>query len=75
MLETTLPKLEQLVTQLIEQNNTLKQEVNDLKSESKKLLDENETLQLEALDNEENQKNAASTLEKLLTKLQNTQQA
>ncbi|PAJ76073.1 DUF904 domain-containing protein [Pseudoalteromonas sp. NBT06-2] len=75
MLNETLPQLEQLINQLIEQNNQLKQTVSELKDQNIKLTDENETLQLEALEVDEKQKNAAKTLESLLTKLQSVQQA
>ena len=71
----TFPQLEQLINQLIEQNNQLKQTVSELKDQNHKLTDENETLQLEALEVDEKQKHAATTLEGLLTKLQSVQQA
>lgn len=68
-----LSQLTQLIDQLISQNNTLKQEVSELKVQQQKLQDENETLQLEALEIEEQQLHAASTLESLLGKLQQAQ--
>ncbi|MBE0364958.1 hypothetical protein PULV_a3255 [Pseudoalteromonas ulvae UL12] len=75
MSDNTLHQLEQLINQLIEQNNTLKQQVVELKQQNTQLVDENETMQLEAIENDEKQKHAAHTLENLLTKLQNAQQA
>jgi FtsZ-binding cell division protein ZapB len=75
MLENTLPQLEQLIEQLIEKNNSLKIEVSELKEQKSTLADENEMLQLEALDNEEKQKQANGSLENLLSKLQSAQEA
>jgi cell division protein ZapB len=71
----TLQQLEQLIDQLIQRNNQLQSEVADLKEQHSKLVDENELLQLEALENEEKQKDASTTLSGLLDKLQSAQQA
>ena len=49
-------------------------QIADLKQQNSRLLDENETLQLEAIENDDKQKHAASTLENLLLKLQKAQQ-
>ncbi len=65
-----LSQLEQLIDQLIAQNHDYKQQVESLTSANQKLQDENETLQLEALEIEEQQQDAANTLETLLGKLQ-----
>ncbi len=73
MSHTPLPQIEQLIDQLIAQNNQLKTEVTELKAKNAKLLDENETLQLELLENEEKQKEASDTLSGLLSKLQSAQ--
>jgi len=56
MLENTLPQLEQLIEDIIAKNNQLKNQVAELEQQKSVLLDENETLQLEALDGEEKQK-------------------
>ncbi|GEK09389.1 DUF904 domain-containing protein [Pseudoalteromonas sp. McH1-7] len=69
-----LQKLDQLIDQLLSQNNQLKLEVSALKEQNQKLIDENETLQLEMLESEEKQKEFSSSLSGLLDKLQ-TQQA
>lgn len=70
----TLSQLEQLIDKLILRNSELESEVKNLQAETAKLLDENETLQLEVLENEEKQKDASSTLTGLLEKLQSVQQ-
>ncbi|MEI8642138.1 DUF904 domain-containing protein [Pseudoalteromonas sp. Hal099] len=56
MNNTTLQQLEQLIDSLIERNNQLQTDVASLKEQNAKLSDENEILQLEALENEEKQK-------------------
>lgn len=71
----TLSQLEQLIDKLILRNSELESEVKSLQEQNSKLLDENETLQLEALENEEKQKDTSSTLTGLLEKLQSVQQA
>ena len=71
----TLQQLEQLIDQLITRNNQLQTDISELKEQNSKLLDENELLQLEALENEEKQKDASTTLSSLLDKLQSAQQA
>lgn len=71
----TLSQLEQLIDKLILRNSELESEVKSLQEQNSKLLDENETLQLEVLENEEKQKDASSTLTGLLEKLQSVQQA
>jgi len=75
MNNNTLQQLEQLIDQLITRNNQLKTDITELKEQNSKLLDENELLQLEALENEEKQKDASTTLSSLLDKLQSAQQA
>lgn len=74
MLENTLPQLEQLIEKIIENNNSLKTQVAELEQQKSALMDENETLQLEMLEGEEKQKQAKSTLENLLGKLQSVQE-
>jgi len=71
----TLSQLEQLIDKLILRNSELESEVKSLQEQNTKLLDENETLQLEVLENEEKQKDTSSTLTGLLEKLQSVQQA
>lgn len=71
----TFSQLEQLIDKLILRNSELESEVKSLQEQTAKLLDENETLQLEVLENEEKQKDTSSTLTGLLEKLQSVQQA
>ena len=73
MLENTLPQLEQLIEQTIEKNNQLKQQVSELQEQKTKLTEENEILQLEALENDEKQKQTETGLNRLLSRLQETQ--
>jgi len=73
MLENTLPQLEQLIEDIINKNNQLKSQVATLEQQKSALIDENETLQLEALDGEEKQKQTNITLTSLLGKLQSVQ--
>ncbi len=75
MNNTTLQQLEQLIDSLIERNNQLQTDVVTLKEQNTKLSDDNELLQLEALENEEKQKDTSTTLSGLLDKLQSAQQA
>ncbi|MGO2182797.1 cell division protein ZapB [Pseudoalteromonas sp. 20-MNA-CIBAN-0454] len=75
MNNNTLQQLEQLIDQLIQRNNQLQADVSNLKEQNSKLADDNELLQLEALENEEKQKDASTTLTGLLDKLQSAQQA
>ncbi|WP_372810524.1 DUF904 domain-containing protein [Pseudoalteromonas nigrifaciens] len=75
MNNNTLQQLEQLIEQLIQRNNQLQADVSNLKEQNSKLADDNELLQLEALENEEKQKDASTTLSGLLDKLQSAQQA
>ena len=70
MLENTLPQLEQLIEDIIEKNNRLKSQVAELEQQKSVLIDENETLQLEALEGEEKQKQTNDVLTNLLGKLQ-----
>jgi cell division protein ZapB len=81
MLENTLPQLEQLIEKIIEKNNKLTAMVAELEQKNValeqqklELLDENETFQLEVLENEEKQKQANSTLSNLLNKLQSVEE-
>ena len=70
MLENTLPQLEELIENIIAKNIQLKSQVAELEQQKTTLIDENETLQLEALDGEEKQKQTNEALTSLLGKLQ-----
>ena len=70
MLENTLPQLEQLIEDIIAKNIQLKTQIAELEQTNTLLNDENETLQLEALDGEEKQKQTNDVLSNLLGKLQ-----
>ncbi|KMT63975.1 hypothetical protein [Catenovulum maritimum] len=77
MLNTVLPKLEQLVESLIEKNQTLSQELNQAKSEKAELeqkiatlIDENETIQLEMLEQEEKHNDSINQINQLLSRLE-----
>ena len=74
MLENTLPQLEQLIEQIIDKNNQLKSQVAELKLQKSVLVDENEMLQLEALEGEEKQKQTSNVLTSLLDKLQSVEE-
>ncbi|MBA6326585.1 DUF904 domain-containing protein [Colwellia sp. MB02u-6] len=74
MLENTLPQLEQLIEQIIAKNNLLKSQVAELELQKSVLVDENEMLQLEALEGEEKQKQTNSVLTSLLSKLQSVEE-
>ncbi|MFT6918104.1 MAG: cell division protein ZapB [Cognaticolwellia sp.] len=74
MSENTLPQLEQLIEQIIAKNNLLKSQVAELELQKSVLVDENEMLQLEALEGEEKQKQTNSVLTSLLGKLQSVEE-
>jgi len=74
MLENTLPQLEQLIEQIIEKNNHLKSQVAELEKQKLVLVEENEMLQLEALEGEEKQKQTSTVLANLLDKLQSVEE-
>ena len=74
MSENTLPQLEQLIEQIIAKNNLLKSQVAELELQKSVLVDENEMLQLEALEGEEKQKQTNSVLTSLLDKLQSAEE-
>ena len=74
MLENTLPQLEQLIEKIIDKNNKLQTLVAELEQQKASLLDENETFQLEALENEEKQKQTNTALTSLLDKLQSVEE-
>jgi len=77
MLETALPKLEQLIEQLLVKNQSLQQDVanlnqqnEQLKSQLSDLSDESETLQLEALEQEEKHNSTLNKINTLLNRLE-----
>ncbi|MBA6342484.1 DUF904 domain-containing protein [Colwellia sp. MB02u-10] len=74
MSENTLPQLEQLIEQIIAKNKLLKSQVAELELQKSVLVDENEMLQLEALEGEEKQKQTNSVLTSLLGKLQSVEE-
>jgi len=74
MLENTLPQLEQLIEDIIGKNNQLKKQVTELEQKNTVLIDENETLQLDALEGEEKQKQTSDVLSNLLNKLQSAEE-
>lgn len=73
MLENTIPQLDQLIEQMIENNNQYKNQINELKEQNAKLQEDNETLQLEVLESDEKHSQVKDNLEQLLGKLQNVQ--
>jgi hypothetical protein len=74
MSENTLPQLEQLIEKIINKNNQLTNLVAELELQKAGLMDENETFQLEALENEEKQKQTNNSLSNLLEKLQSVEE-
>lgn len=66
MFETTLSQLEQAVSQLLEQNQTLQGRCTELESQLKQVREENDTLQLAALEQEEQQSDSLARLQALL---------
>lgn len=74
MKENTLPQLEQLIEQIIAKNKLLKSQVAELELQKSMLVDENEMLQLEALEGEEKQKQTNNVLTSLLGKLQSVEE-
>ena len=67
MLETTLTQLERLIDDLLQQNRTQQETISRLEGELAQLRDENDTLQLTSMEQEEQ---LTSTLERLQAILQ-----
>lgn len=67
MLETTLTQLERLVDELLQQNRSQQEAVTRLEAEISQLRDDNDTLQLTNMEQEEQ---LTGTLERLQTMLQ-----
>ncbi len=77
MLDTALPKLEQLIEQLIEKNSALNENIirlnsqnEELASQVKQLEDDNENLQLEALEQEEKHAGTLSKINAIVGRLE-----
>jgi cell division protein ZapB len=66
MFETTVSQLEQAVTQLLEQNQSLLSRCAALELQVQQVQEENDTLQLAALEQEEQQSAALARLQALL---------
>ena len=67
MLETTLTQLERLIDDLLQQNRAQQETISRLEGELAQLRDENDTLQLTSMEQEEQ---LTSTLERLQAILQ-----
>lgn len=66
MLETTLTQLEQLINGLMEQNSTQSGNIRRLEEELQRAKEENETLQLAAMEMEEQQNEILNRLQALV---------
>ncbi len=66
MFESTLTQLEQAVSQLLEQNQALQSRCAALESQLQQVQEENDTLQLTALEQEEQQSASLARLQALL---------
>lgn len=66
MLETTLTQLERLVTDLLEQNRTQSESIARLEQELQQVKDENDSLQLAAMEQEEQLTSTVGRLQAIL---------
>lgn len=66
MLEATLAQLEGLVADLLQQNQTLSQNCQQLEQQLRQVREENENLQMAALEQEEQQTAALARLQALV---------
>lgn len=66
MFESTLSQLEQAVSHLLEQNQSLQGRCAELESQLQQVKEENDTLQLTALEQEEQQNASLARLQALL---------
>jgi len=66
MLETTLSQLEQLVSELVEQNRSLAENNGQLNAQLAQAKEENETLQLSLMEQEEKQTSTVSRIQALV---------
>lgn len=75
MLETTLAQLEQLVAELVQRNAALDAQCAELQTQLQQAKDENDNLQLAALEQEEQQTAALSRLQDLVQRVSTLQTA
>ena len=68
MLENTLVELERVVAELLQQNQTLNQTCANLQQQLTQVREENDTLQLAALEQEEKQSAAVARLQALVAR-------
>lgn len=66
MLEATLTQLEQLINELLQQKNTQNENIRRLEEELQRTKEENDTLQLAAMEMEEQQTEILTRLQALL---------
>ncbi|WGK61199.1 hypothetical protein QAO71_14255 [Halopseudomonas sp. SMJS2] len=66
MLETTLTQLERLVTDLLEQNRAQNENIARLEQELQQVKDENDSLQLAAMEQEEQLSSTVGRLQAIL---------
>ncbi|TBU92817.1 hypothetical protein [Stutzerimonas kirkiae] len=66
MFETTLAQLEHVVSQLLEQNEALRSQCSELEQQLRQAREENDNLQLAALEQEERQGATLARLQALL---------
>lgn len=69
MLENTLERLETLVAELLQQNQALRDSHDQLQQQLRQATEENETLQLSMLEQEEKQSGTQARLEALVERL------
>jgi regulator of replication initiation timing len=69
MLDSTLEQLERLVTELLQQNQQLSSDNQQLRASLAKASEDNDTLQLQVLEQEEQQGHAASRLQALVQRV------
>ena len=75
MFESTLSQLEQAISQLLEQNQALNSRCTALESQLQQAQEENDTLQLAALEQEEQQNASLARLQALLQRTGSTEVA
>lgn len=69
MLDSTLEQLERLVTELLQQNQQLSSDNQQLRASLAKASEDNDALQLQVLEQEEQQGHAASRLQALVQRV------
>lgn len=75
MLEATLTQLEQLINELLQQNSAQNENVSRLEQELQRVKEENDTLQLAAMEMEEQQNEILTRLQTLVQRGGTTQKA